>query len=429
MEQFKRFLLEEPIIENEDFAIYGEKDLEDVKVELLGALTTEKKRLLNFFKLDSFEKIPINLFSDHDTYLEFTRQFYEPAPYSKGNFTDGMINYTYDMSALGRLKRALIHELARLLYEHIWKGKYERILWLDEGLAQYLSGEKSLLEKEYDTFRGWYLSVIIRRDKKIPKIEFLKERGNTYGKFVDEEFGSYNGYDLSYLMVRYIVDSGVDMSTLLNDIDKIRTLENHILESAIEYYNKLFRVGEIKQNFDDINSPMELMDYMNINTIYGWIDNQGGRHVGNLKNFRENYKISSLDEVIETGLGTCIEQAQMIKSFFDRIGLENKIYCYRRYETEENLDKEVKMHCFVVFFHNGKWYHFEHSNSFDRGIHVYDTLEDALKEITYRPDKEDIRELTEIPDIPAGLSFKEFNEYVNSFNALSPLECKKAFSK
>lgn len=427
MEQFKRFLPEKPIIENEDFAIYGESDLENVKEELLDALTTAKKRFLNFFKLSSFEKIPINLFSNHDTYLEFTRQFYESSPYSKGNFANGMINHTYDINAIARLKRDIIHELAHLLYEHIWKGKYERVLWLDEGLAQYLSGEKSLLETEYDTFKGWYLSVIIRRDKRLPKIEFLKEHGNTYGKFVDEEFGSYNGYELSYLMVRYIVDSGIDVSTLLNDIDEIRALESDILESTIEYYNKLFRVDEIKTDFGNITSPRELMDYMNKNTIYGWIDNRGEKHVGNLKNFRENYKTSSLEEVIETGIGTCIEQAQMIKSFFDRIGLENKMFCHRRYETEEDLEKDVKMHCFVVFSYNGMWYHFEHSDSSNRGIHIYDTLEDALKKITYRPDKDDIREFTEIPEIPAGLSFKEFNEYVNSFNALSPLEYKKTF--
>lgn len=425
MDDLKRTLSKKPIIENEYFSIYGENDLENNKEELLEALTVAIKRFLDFFKLNSFKKISINLFSDHDTYLDFTRQLYEPAPYSKGNFANGMINYTYDINAIDRLKSDLIHKLVHLLYEQIWKGKYERILWLDEGLAQYLSGEKNLLEKEYDTFKGWFLSVIIRRDKIIPKIEFLKKHGNTYGNFVDEEFGSYNGYDLSYLMVRYIFDNGEDIEALLNDIDKIRALESSILENTIKYYGRLFCVDKIKQNFSDINSPMELMDYMNKNIIYGWIDNLGEKHVGNLKKFRENYKTSSLDEVIKTGLGTCIEQAQMIKSFFDRIGLENKMYCYRRYETEANFDNDVRMHCFVVFFHNGKWYHFEHSDSFNRGIHVYDTLENALKKITYRPDKEDIRELTEIPNAPAGLSFKEFNEYVNSFNPLSPLEYKK----
>ncbi len=105
----------------------------------------------------------------------------------------------------------------------------------------------------------------------------------------------------------------------------------------------------------------------------------------------------------------------MIKFFLDRIRLPNKMFCFRRYETEENFDKEVRMHCFVVFLQNDKWYHFEHANSADRGIHEYSSLEEAIANITYRSDKEDIRELTMIPEVPSGLSSKEFNDYVNSF--------------
>lgn len=425
MGQFNRFLPEKPLIENFDFVIYGNNDLEGIKEDLLDSLSQYKISLLKFFNLKEFKKIPINLFNDHDIYIEFTRQFYEPAPYSKGNFTNGMINYSYDINAISRLKRSLMHELVHLFYQSIWEGKYDRILWIDEGLAQYLSGEKGLLEKDDDKFKAWYLDRIIRCDKEIPKIEFLQKHGDTYGSFVDSESNKYNGYDISYLVVRYIVEHDNDIISLLNDGQKIKDLESHILKDCIDYYDDYFQANKIKQSFYDIETPNQLMDYMNKNIVYGWLDNQNIGHVENLKGFRENYRISSLDEILSTKLGTCIEQAKLIKNFFDRIGLENKLYCYRRYETEENFDSEVRMHCFVLFYFQDKWYHFEHSNSNKRGIHEYDSIESAIKAEIDRHDETDIRVLTEIPNIPDGLTFKQFNEYVNTFEPISNYTHKK----
>jgi hypothetical protein len=114
-----------------------------------------------------------------------------------------------------------------------------------------------------------------------------------------------------------------------------------------------------------------------------------------------------MEVTLSNGLGTCIEQAKIIKAFFDKIGLENKLFCHRGYETEENFDKDVKMHCFILFKYNNIWYHFEHSNRPKRGIHPYESIEKALEDITNG---------FEIPEIPDNITFKEFNEYVNSFD-------------
>ncbi len=179
--------------------------------------------------------------------------------------------------------------------------------------------------------------------------------------------------------------------------------------------------------FKDLKNASELMDYMNINIEYGWIDKDLEKHFNNLKGFRENYRISSIDEIIRTGLGTCIEQAKLIKFFFDNIGLENKLYCFRRYETEENFDQDVRMHCFVLFHHQDKWYHFEHANSNKRGIHEFDSIESAIQSEVDRHDENDIRELTEIPNIPDGLTYQQFNQYVNTFEPITMQKVKKNY--
>ena len=179
----------------------------------------------------------------------------------------------------------------------------------------------------------------------------------------------------------------------------------------------VFNLGiDRKNEFLQIRSDSQLMNFMNSNITYGWLDVNKGKHLNNLKKFRETYRISSIDEMLETGLGTCIEQAKMIKYVLDKLGFETKLFCHRGYETTDNFDKDVRMHCFVLFKYKDIWYHFEHSNTPKRGIHRYESIENAINEITSGFNENDIRELTEIPDIPEGLSFKEFNDYVNQFD-------------
>ncbi len=422
---FKRYLPESPIIENDDFAIYGEDDLDCMKQDLITLLSKKKEELLKFFQFSSFQKVSIHLFSSRETYLKFSKQFFEPTVYSRGNHAGGMINLFYPV---GNLKRDLfhfldfiLHEYVHLLYQSIYRGKQNRILWLDEGLAQYLSGEASLLKKDEKKFRAWYFDRIIRRDKEIPNIQFLKQHGNHYGQFIDEEFGKYSGYDLSYLLVRYMIEQK-DIISLLYDKKKIEELEPHILQDCITYYNHYFQVNYIK-NMNEIQTPDDLMDYMNLNIVYGWVDHYQNIHENNLKDVRKLYRTSSIDEILTTKVGTCIEQAKLIQFFLNHMKIENKLYCYRKYETDEFLDEPVKMHCFVLYHKQGKWAHFEHCNSLNRGIHFYETLEAAIETEINHHNPDDIRQLSEIPEIPDGLTFQEFNQYVNQFTSVKI--CKK----
>lgn len=196
----------------------------------------------------------------------------------------------------------------------------------------------------------------------------------------------------------------------------VKHLELEELKNDVIFNAKIVALKD-EMTFDDIKTANDLMNFMNINIEYGWVDKQGNKHINNLKGFRENYRISTIDEILETGLGTCIEQTKMIKCFFDKMGIENKLYCHRSYETEENFDKDVRMHCFILFKYNDNWYHFEHSNRPKRGIHKYESVESAIKEITGGFEEHgDIRKLTEIDSIPNGLTFKEFNNFVNEFD-------------
>lgn len=207
--------------------------------------------------------------------------------------------------------------------------------------------------------------------------------------------------------------------------DSTLYIENGIYEIICNKPFCIFNNGNMivyNSNYSNIEeyymlkNDSQLMDFMNSNITYGWIDTLNNLHLNNLVSFRKNYVISSVDQILKTKVGTCIEQAKLEKYFFDSIGLESKLYCHRSYESEDNINDEIKMHCFLLFKYNDKWYHFEHADSSKRGIHPYTNLREALNNICSGFEKNDIRILTEIPDIPEKLSFNEFNEYVNNFD-------------
>ncbi len=213
-----------------------------------------------------------------------------------------------------------------------------------------------------------------------------------------------------YLYQRLAIYDIVYFLKQLVEYPNLEKLKNDVLFGA-----KIVALKD-EMTFDDIKEPRELMDFMNINIEYGWIDKYGEKHVNNLKGFRENYRISPINEILETGLGTCIEQVKLTKFFFDKVGLENKLYCYRSYEKEAKFEKDIRMHCFILFRYNDTWYHFEHSNRPNRGIHKFASVEKAIEEITSGYEEENVRKLTEIKNIPDYLTFQEFNCYVNEYD-------------
>lgn len=169
---------------------------------------------------------------------------------------------------------------------------------------------------------------------------------------------------------------------------------------------------------EDIKSPEDILEFMKNNIKYGWIDINGEEHIGNMKNFRRLYRTSSIEETLSHGLGTCIEQVNLMSLLLTKIGIENKMFCTRVYEGKDfnNLDEEEHMHCFVLYYLNGKVYQIEHPNWERIGIYEFKTEEEAIETINkYYVKLVDgkSRPVTQFFEVPYNLSFKEFNNYIN----------------
>lgn len=171
-------------------------------------------------------------------------------------------------------------------------------------------------------------------------------------------------------------------------------------------------------DIDNIKTPEDVYEWMDENIQYGWMDVEGNKHIGEMKNFRRLYRTMSMEESFQYKIGTCIEQAAMIHSLLDKINIKNKMFCCRIYEPDDygNLEEDEHMHCFVLFYRSGKVYHLEHPNFEKKGIYEYDTETEAMRTIIdyyieLRGGKES--PTTQFYEVPEGISFRAFNAFIN----------------
>ncbi len=169
---------------------------------------------------------------------------------------------------------------------------------------------------------------------------------------------------------------------------------------------------------EEIKTPQDILTYMYETIAYGWLDINNEEHINNLKDYRELYRTSSIEETISHGLGTCIEQTYLMSFLLTKLGIPNKMFCLRIYENNDldNIEYGEDMHCFVLYYLNDKVYQIEHPDRDRIGIYEYPSEEQALKELVVHYSTiftGDYIFLTEFSEVPYNISYKNFNLYIN----------------
>lgn len=125
------------------------------------------------------------------------------------------------------------HELFHILYmQYILKNDYQkRIVWYDEGMAQFLSGDMNEL-LDIEKFKKFYLKVK-NNTLVIPNLNEI-EHGTSFCN------NNYNGYDLSYLCIRYLreIMTNEEFQNLMSNFPKIKEYGINIVENMFDYYDK-----------------------------------------------------------------------------------------------------------------------------------------------------------------------------------------------
>ena len=216
------------------------KELADATIKLLQTKIVEYEKLFN---IQIEEQIVVNYFDDLEQFRKFIykiRGERESLPkYAKGTYDNGMVN-AYIESDL-QLKRLYTssHELFHILYmKYILKNDYlKRIVWYDEGMAQFMSGEKEKYIDE-EKFKYFYLKVK-EETKLIPNLNDLVHGDS----FCNDK---YNGYDLSYLSIKYLNDilNPDEFIKLMSDFSGIKKYGNDIVVNMFNYYDEKVMINK-----------------------------------------------------------------------------------------------------------------------------------------------------------------------------------------
>ena len=221
------------------------ESLEDLANATVTLLNQKIKEYNLFFDISNNEQIVVNYFDNIEEFREFIyslRGERDSLPeYAKGTYDKGMINaFVNPKFQLKRLYTAS-HELFHILYmKYILNNdSSKRIVWYDEGMAKFMSGEKDYLTE--DKFKEYYFNVR-EKTKTIPQMNSLK-----HGKsFVNED---YNGYDLSYLSIKYLSEtlSDIQFKNLMSDFSKITQLGDNIVNKMFSYYDEKLESRIVKK--------------------------------------------------------------------------------------------------------------------------------------------------------------------------------------
>ena len=232
--------MEKVQFENDNFILYSPDSLNYITNDMEKILNQSLKLYYSLFGVNNFRKIQINYFDDLNKFRNYIfelRGESDSLPeYAKGTFDNGMINAYIEPNIIegtplyNRRKYNASHELFHIMYQElIWgKNNMDRIIWFDEGMAQFFSGE---FAKEIENFDD-FVRMTINNTKKIPDLNTLSHGS----KF---ETDDYSGYKLGFIAVKYIYDQiGIQkFRELLHDVNKIREYGSNVLFEIIGKYN------------------------------------------------------------------------------------------------------------------------------------------------------------------------------------------------
>ena len=230
-----------------EYKLYSPDSLKYITDNMHDILLSKINEYRELFNINNLEQIQINYFDDLDKFREFIYEIRgekESLPeYATGTYDKGMINAYIESNIIinsHKYEKKIYlpcHELFHIMYmKYILNNDYsKRIVWYDEGMAQYLSGENDYLLND-ERFKKYYIHVK-ENTKVIPEINNLKH-GNSFCN------DNYNGYDLSYLAVRYLHDTlnKNDFKELMSNFSLIKKYGQTIINDMFLYYDK--KLGE-----------------------------------------------------------------------------------------------------------------------------------------------------------------------------------------
>jgi len=227
-------------IETELCKVHYSDSLQEIVDSTIVLLQNKIVEYNQFFGIKFDQQVIVNYFDSRKEFREFIykiRGERESLPkWAKGTYDKGMVNAYIKPEEQLKLIYTASHELYHILYyKYILKNDYsKRIVWYDEGMAQFMSGEKDKLNDDM-LFKRFYINVK-RNTKTIPDLNVLKQGDSFWND-------KYNGYDLSYLAIRFLYENlkNEEFKSLISDLPKIKEYGNNLVSKMFDYYDEKFK--------------------------------------------------------------------------------------------------------------------------------------------------------------------------------------------
>lgn len=232
--------MEKTQIEFNDFKIYAPDSINCITKSIYQLLNRKLSEYKKLFNIDNYRQVQVNLFDNINDFERFIKEnFNDTISNTAGTYHGGMINcYVEKDIEIGSDRyysnlHLPCHELFHLMYNEIVlkNASDKRIVWYDEGMAQFMSSELDFLDEE--RFKTFYLNVK-KNTKEIVNFNNINHNDNN---FVNDK---YNGYDISYLCIKYLSEilSIEEFINLMSDFDKIKYYGDTIIINMFDYYDK-----------------------------------------------------------------------------------------------------------------------------------------------------------------------------------------------
>ena len=279
---------------SKEYILNSPKSLNYITDNIVLILKNKIAEYKKLFKIEDMEPVHINYFDDIDQFRNFIYELRgekESLPqYAIGTYDKGMINAfiepNIDVNSNTYKKKLYLasHELFHIFYmKYILKNDYsKRIVWYDEGMAQFLSGEKDEL-LDLETFKKYILKVK-ENTLIVPNLNELKH-GDSFCN------DNYNGYDLSYLCVRYLSEilTIEEFKCLMSDFNKIKEYGSYIINEMFIYYDNFFKKQNNKNYFikQKIQEILKLIEENHIDMYFNITKEELDKYVERILNENE----------------------------------------------------------------------------------------------------------------------------------------------
>ena len=172
-----------------------------------------------------------------------------------------------------------------------------------------------------------------------------------------------------------------------------------------------------------LKSPEELLEYMNKNITYGFVGRNGKKYSDMFSeewnDWNEQCLVQSGEDVLKSKIGTCWDQVELERLWFEINGYYIHTF-FIQYEV--NRKNDYPTHTFLIYEKDNKFYWFENAFESERGIHEFDSLDEAIENVNSRqikytkmnhPDASDDMNTLAVYEYSKPVSNLDVDDYLN----------------